>query len=133
MKWFCFEVAERVQCDSERGFGIFLEAIGRYGRLKLRMNHQVAQRHRRAHHGQEPVHRCGGIRRVDPGDARAIRKLVDERPCLRRGICVEVSAHERLLGLRADGRPRAASLDIAHAAPARTTPSLAEPGAALAL
>ena len=133
MKGLCFEVSERLQCERERGFRNVLEAIGRYWRLKKWMNHQVAQRHRRAHLGQEPVHRGSGIRRVDLRDARTVRKLVDERPCVRRGIRVEIRAHERLLGLHTDGRPHAASPDIAHTTPARTTSSLAGPAGALAL
>src|SRR5262245_2862693 len=133
MKDLCFEVDETLGCWRKRLFWTFSEAIRRYRKLKLWMNHQVAQRHRRAHLGQEPVHRGSGIRRVDLRDARAVRKLVDERPCVRRGIRVEIRAHERLLGLHTDGRPHAASPDIAHTAPARTTSSLAGPAGALAL
>jgi hypothetical protein len=35
MKCFCFEVAERLQRGRERGFWTFLEAIGRYRKLKI--------------------------------------------------------------------------------------------------
>ena len=36
MQWLCFEVPERLQCESEMGFWIFLEAIGRYWKLRKR-------------------------------------------------------------------------------------------------
>src|SRR5262249_7561172 len=45
-----------------------------------RVNHQVAQGHRRAHLGQQPVHGRGGSRRIDFWNASGGWTLVDERP-----------------------------------------------------
>src|SRR5262249_4149961 len=78
-----------------------------------RMNHQVAQGHRGAHLGQEPVHGRGGIGWIDLGSARAVRTLVDERRRILRCI-VHTRVHGRSPGACAACGP--------HAAPRRYMP-----------
>ena len=63
-----------------------LRELSRIDRLLLadiagahRLQHEVAQRHRRAHQGEKPIHRCRRIGRIYSGDARSVGKLVDER------------------------------------------------------
>src|SRR3954454_22375895 len=75
-----------------------LRELSRIDRLLLadiagahRLQHEVAQRHRRAHQGEKPIHRCRRIGRIYSGDARPVGKLVDER----RFILAQIRTHER--------------------------------------
>ena len=77
-----------------------LRELSRIDRLLLadiagahRLQHEVAQRHRRAHQGEKPIHRCRRIGRIYSGDARSVGKLVDERRC----ILAHIRAHEGAL------------------------------------